>query len=135
MEEERGESCFVFHFSDIVFLSNYFFFVVFFFLSCRFGGNPHQMSFLLEVLTVVPEEVRFIFIEICLLWKLKTHFFCQLPVHNKNLWYNSTLWQFTKKIKEKNVVKSLLIFHSHPIFDELCSVKLSCLNIYIKTNN
>lgn len=66
MEEERGESCFVFHFSDIVFLSNYFFLCVFF-LSCRFGGNPHQMSFLLEVLTVLPEEVRFILIEICLL--------------------------------------------------------------------
>lgn len=113
MEEERGESCFVFHFSDIVFLSNYFFLCVFF-LSCRFGGNPHQMSFLLEVLTVLPEEVRFILIEISLLWKLKTHFFCQLHVHNKNLLYNSTLWQFTNnQRKECSKKPAHISFTSH----------------------
>lgn len=62
MEEERGESWVFF----ISFKFKLFFFCDFV-LFCRFGGNPHQMSFLLEVLTVLPEEVRFILIEISLL--------------------------------------------------------------------
>lgn len=47
--------------------SGFFFYVPYIiFYFCRFGGNPHQMSFLLEVLTVLPEEVRLILIETCL---------------------------------------------------------------------
>lgn len=135
MEEERGESCFVFHFSDIVFLSNYFFFFVFFLVlqiwrkstsNVIFVRGTHSSTrrgeiYFDRILFIMKVKDTFVFAS----YMYTIRIYC-ITVHYDNL---------QKKIKEKNEVKSLLIFHSHPIFDELCSVKLSCLNIYIKTNN